>query len=267
MGSNAVLSILLALSFLGPAQLAWGRTYGPLPYQDISDSPFDLAQLGTSFFVEDFEHGVDYATRHLDALDFDYQIVKLKTPGAYSGGHYTTQRSGRGGLAGDFVCTNSFPSSCHSALELTFDQDELGFLPQAVGIVVDTSGFTVSLSAIDAQNQIIDSVTAHGLPMLGFPNQDNAFQWPAEGDPEQPGQLPPDFSLPDPVPQGYTFLGVTHPEGISRIAVSSSLSFIVDEIQYGLLVPEPSTLSLVLVAAYGPTIICRALRRPRRYCA
>jgi hypothetical protein len=238
-------SFFLALSILSLGQSTWGRTFGPLPYQALADSPFNHSQLGTSFFVEDFHNGVDYVTHHLEFLDLDYQTVKFKTPGAYSGAYYNIHGS-RGGLMGGFVCTNSIPPSCSSAVDVSFQKDELGFLPQAVGIALDNASlasvFSVDLVAIDAENQVIETVSAPSFPVFGIP-----------------GAI---------VAQGYTFLGITHPEGISRIVLGSSSIFILREVQYGLLVPEPSTFSLGLATSlilYATHNIFRCRRRQTHF--
>lgn len=207
---------------------------------------FNSSGLGTSFFADDFENGVDHVTVHLDALNFDYQIVKLKSPGATSSATLSSDRYGSA-LHGDTVCTQSIPGSCSTSLDVKFDELELGFLPQAVGIAIDNlalyAGATSSLVAFDSQNQPVATVTAIGTsPLTIFPTFSGS-----DGD-EPIIELPPNITYPDYVPPGYTFLGVSFPGGISRIFVGGNVA-LVSEIQYGLLAPEPSMMYLLFATA------------------
>jgi hypothetical protein len=219
------LSILIIVGYLafGPLTAVRGGSLGPIVIPNLAGNPFGAPNIGTTFFVDDFKDGVDYVTRHLEPLDIDYSLIKLKTPGAYSDAPFFSTGANGNELEGGSICTNSIPGTCSSGLDIFFDRDELGFLPQAVGIAVANSrlyvgdasglyaGAPIGLYGYDTNDQPIDLVTASNTSQSA----------------------------------GYTFLGIINKTGIARIAIQSPGIATISEIQYGQIAPEPSSLLLV----------------------
>jgi hypothetical protein len=118
---------------------------------------------------------------------------------------------------------------------VTFDQSQLGFLPQAIGLAVSGYGI-VSLSAYDANDNLIATVAPTSIFTPPPPGGDIVF-----------------------LPPSTAFFGAQYAGGIARFIISSNDAvFQADDLQYGRLVPEPASLCSVAVAACA---LC--LRRKR----
>lgn len=224
--------VIVAVATMTVAPMARAESIGPLPYNGVADSPFDMSGLGTTFFLDDFSQPLHVFHRELPPYGIPFRFATLSTPGV--------EISGTVGWTGANIvtvggCTNSIPASCFSGLSFEFDATELGFLPHAVGFAV--SGFgTIGLSAYDAQGRLVASTTAE--PYLGYFDD-----------------------LPIPPPPS-SFIGATYTGGISRIAVGSNeVMFELDDFQYGQLVPEPA--SALLVASALLFITARRRRPPQ----
>lgn len=219
--------------------------FGPTPYLSQADSPFNLSGLGSTFFLEDFEDGL-INTPGLNLFDGDGGLTDaiVLPPGAFTdsvdGDDGVIDGSGRAGHslldAGGIIGRPVFVR----AISFVFDPDELGILPTAFGFVWTDgppSSAEVALFTWNAEGDSIDFV-----PMLvgGI------------GDGDLDGGTVED-----------RFFGIRRDDGIAAVQIvslseDSSLSFEIDHVQYGIFVPEPSTILLVSILI---TIIAAA-RKP-----
>ena len=199
---------------------------GPLQYASFVDSPFAGRGVAGHFFVEEFN--TRPALIFHDVNGFETPYSKPSTPGVEIEPNVDWQ--------GDSIqvsggCTASIPGSCFSSIGFAFDATQLGSLPQAVGIAVTGFG-RVTLRAYDFNSNLVATV-----PLT------NIFT------------APPGVDFP---PPSTTFLGAEYAGGIALIVVNSTDPILqADDLQYGQLVPEPSSISLAVIG------LC-FVRTPRR---
>jgi hypothetical protein len=232
--------IALTLHFSGAHIVA--ETIGPLLYHDATDSPFNLSGLGVDFFLEDFSRGIELIPRDPAAPHFSDRIAKFSTPGVY-------ETSGRVSLLpdGKLHALSKFAnfSANEVVVELSFEfaPQELGQLPQAVGFVASNAS-PLTVSFYGPTGTLVETLTAPVAP------------------------------LPDPIPRlggledtiefyrRDRFFGAIHPAGISRVEfLSPARNAMIDDFQYGQLIPEPAG---VLLAGIGWMAALAALRRRSR---
>jgi hypothetical protein len=241
---------LLALVLLSfAAQSALGATlYGPTPYRSAADSPFDLSGLGSTFYLEDFEDG-ELNTPGISWLGPPGIVLEPGTltdsvdgdDGVIDG----LGRDGRSlrsvGISVDF----SDPPNVSLITSYKFDATALGFLPNAFGFVW-TDGPPLGAVVID----VLDDAG----------NIRNHYYWPETGY----GTIGDEFF--DGGTADDSFYGIYDPNGFSRIVVWTHTrddqfnSFELDHLQYGVIVPEPSTMA----CAATVILVCLLPRHTRR---
>lgn len=204
---------------------------GPTPYLSAADSPFPVDGSNPNFFLEDFEdpptdippdfsgggaidspgiHVIYGSTGHGLSVDADDGVI---------------DGSGADGVSATAVGVGFSSLGSLYSFDIQFDYGELGFLPTAVGLVLtDGAGFLSGLEVYDAGGNRRDFGT-------------------------QAIDLQPNTTADD------RFLGVINSAGISRLSfgktildASPSDILRLDHLQYGLFVPEPSSLALLLTA-------------------
>lgn len=206
---RSLLAVLIVGVVAGRAP-ATPTCFGPSPYLQKSDSPFDMSGLGTTFFLDDFEGptrvaGVTPSTGSLvgfpmsiiDSVDADDGTID----GSGLMGHSWFSGDGAGGVT------------------WTFDPVTLGGFPTEAGIVWTDGGGQVSFKAIaaDGTTVLCDS-----------------------GPVSDPGVFP------DGSNNGETaedrFFGVADADGIASIFLSNSSGGIeMDHVQFGAIVPTSTT--------------------------
>ncbi len=232
--------LLLALGvttcLISPESKA-GQLIGPVPYRSAADSPFNLSELGATFFLEDFEDG---ALNTIGVRQFA-QPGSVLAPDdmtdSVDGDDGIFDGFGREGHALQSISKSvdlSDPPGVFLSLHFEFNAFELGFLPNAFGFAwTDGPAFgAVIIDVWDDQNTIRDH---HYWP----PSSDDRI-----GDDTLDGATNEDF-----------FLGIYGPSGLSKVIVttfthdSNINSFELDHLQYGLAVPEPNTVQLIAIAS------------------
>ncbi|MBL8066892.1 MAG: hypothetical protein JNM28_00405 [Armatimonadetes bacterium] len=197
---------LIALACLG-ASVAWGEGFGPTPYLQASDSPWN-SYTWSYHHLEDFEdnllnvpgvtvdHGNPYSNpANCDSVDAD--------DGTIDGS----------GLLGHSL----FYTSGSTGVKFTFDANALGQLPNYAGIVWTDGGGATTFTAFDANGVQIGQIiatTADGASN-GQTAEDRFYGWHSDA-------------------------------GIGSIHIKNASGGIeVDHLQYGLgqPVPEPATFS------------------------
>jgi ELWxxDGT repeat protein len=113
------------------------RVFGPSPYLSSADSPFDLSQLGTNFWLEDFEDGL------LNTTGVSANAGSVRAPSTLTDSVDADDGAidGSGHLGSDYLVR---PGS--TGVSFQFDSTALGGLPSHVGIVI-TNGFGGSPSS------------------------------------------------------------------------------------------------------------------------
>lgn len=230
------LVIALALICVPEVSARAGFLFGPRPYLSQADSPFDLSGLGTTMFLEDFEQGVPTTpgipTEYgvfveppgplTDSVDADDGVID-----GYGNDGYSL-RSQNNHVEG-------FPTvHVHHWIPLDIDTDALGFTPNVFGFVLTDGPPLASLFVMlmDNERHLLKTY-AWGEPYIE-PLFDHSFDGGTAED---------------------KFFGIYEPEGITFIQVGiltrdeTVTSFEMDHVQYGLAVPEPSTITLSLVAS------------------
>lgn len=211
---------LCALFFC--AATSFAAILGPSPYLRASDSPFAGGSF-TYFHLEDFESGalsVPGVT-----LSTDWVVL---SPGVFTDSADADDGTVDGsGTAGRSL----YSGNSQGELTVTFNALALGGLPTHAGLVWTDVGAVsgpvsavgpVTFSAFDVADVLIGTIGPVDL-----------------GDGTATGGTAED-----------RFFGVTHAGGISRIviAMSTSIDWEVDHIQYGLAltaIPEPATFALL----------------------
>jgi hypothetical protein len=115
----------------------------------------------------------------------------------------------------------------------------LGWLPQAVGFVTSNAG-PVTLEFYGPDGGIVETLSAPAAPL--------------PDDPDLTG-------LADAIRtyQRTRFFGAMHIRGISRVDVTAMMrSTVIDDFQFGRLIPEPSAMTLAVLA-----LLIRAVRYRR----
>jgi hypothetical protein len=225
------LFVVVALSG-SPLITTFAATFGPTPYLSAADSPFTGLPFGF-FHLENFEDGL------------------LNTPGVFVNAGAIVVGPGVSidsvdaddgaidgfGQAGLSLYSNNGGASL-SNFTFTFDAGVLGGLPTHAGVVWTDVGFAlagdnfggpVSAEAFDSANLSIGTI---GPVFLG-------------GDGTVDGATAED-----------RFFGFSNVSGISRlvISMSNSTDWEVDHLQYGLLVPEPASVVLVIGMLVGAVV-------------
>ncbi|MDC0937061.1 hypothetical protein OAS39_12310 [Pirellulales bacterium] len=222
--------LLLAVGYANQLQYSYAAfTFlGPIPYLSAADSPFPIDGSNPTFFLEDFEDGVVNLPGISDAANRIFSNglrAPSSTTDSVDGDDGAIDGSGtggwalRGGLSGPFG-----PSSGVNGLNLRFEfsADELGFYPNAFGIVW-TDGTPPSRVNIGAWNDQLIPIGGDGAGGLG----DSSILGETMED---------------------RFFGFTTNESIAVLVVSIShlgkpedfeLFTEIDHIQYGRLIPAP----------------------------
>jgi hypothetical protein len=192
-------------------------------YRQESDSPFSwkLPELGTDFWLEDFEDGA------LNTLGLSADRGLIRAPG-----NLTDSVDGDGAglldnLGRDGYAWRDYPVSEAPSITFSFDAADLGGLPSMAGLVW-TDGNEAALYTFEAFD-------GEGIS-LGTLN-------PQLGDGIHGGSTAAD-----------RFLGVSYDGGISAIRISADFGAIeLDHIQFGdiMTVPAPSAVGLLGLALLG----------------
>lgn len=209
--------------------------YGPTPYLQASDSPFEGTAF-TYFHRETFESG---------ALAVPGVVASAGIPGLPS--NFTDSVDGDDGNVDGFGSAGHswYSGGTASILSFTFSATALGTLPTHAGIVWT-----------DVGNVLAGSTFSGGVAFEAFDAGGTSL-----------GTIGP-VTLGLTAATGETaedrFFGVSNPGGISRItiAMNNSVDWEVDHLQYGstLPVPEPQTYALMLA---GLGLVGWAARRRR----
>jgi hypothetical protein len=241
-------------------------------YQSFSDSPFIARDDGTSLFLEDFEDGELNTPGIVQTLGSMAQAVVLQ-PGSFTdsvdgddGAVDGSGNSGRSLRSTLYTFQPTDPVVSTSYMAFGFSQHELGFLPNAFGLVW-TDGFS----------KLGDTYGGNRL-RIELLNRDRDLIFRADfysfGDNERTGQTMED-----------RFVGVAGIDGIAYADVfytyiSTGDSLEIDHLQYGrLAVPEPSSVTswsacaLVFICVIqqvnrkrsGAYVLLKRLHRDRDY--
>ena len=184
------------------------RLFGPARYLSEADSPFDLSELGTSFFLEDFEDS-ELNTPGLSPIG-----VLIRMPGSSTDsvdgddGNVNGDGTLGSSLEPSFtLCNHGVDASCWWSFGLNFDPVFDGQLPNAVGFVVTDSAIRedITLTFYDDHGDVIAITTESGL-----------------GDSLDNGGTDED-----------RFLGLANAGGISTLWIRSAQRFEIDHLQYG----------------------------------
>lgn len=192
---------------------------GPTPYRSAADSPFNLSGLGTTFFLEDFEDlvpqpGLDIGPDPI--LEIVRQIGSSvdADDGVIDDSRFTGFSAGPN-MVIDAALTTEI-------IQFKFDVGMLGFVPTAVGLVI-TSG-----AGPDSGVTVVDNdgnratFSTNSLVINSFSSADDRF------------------------------IGILNPAGIVQVEFFargfSAPGVLVDHVQYGRTMPEPSTFLITLLA-------------------
>lgn len=224
---------LVLASILGTAMFANPATaqeLGPTPYLSFADSPFNPASFDW-FYLEDVEDG---------AINTPGLIVT--GPGECISGTSCFVNSGlidSVGNGGDGNVGHSIWAN--GSLTITFDQNVLGSLPTAAGLVWTDGVNPITFQAFDQNGNPI------GPPIIGM-HADGSFTGGTDED---------------------RFYGALNPGGISMLTISDPSGIEIDHVQYGGffaavngLLPEPGTWATMLLG-FG-AIGCALRRRKAR---
>jgi hypothetical protein len=225
-----ILCVVLTLCTIRKSCHAAFVFLGPSPYFSVADSPFPLFS-NPNFQFEDFEDD--------DCIpgpgvfcggEFDVMGARLVTGGIVLGSSVDSDdgvidNSGQTAYSGlaDPVFGNPDLTRVTNILEVQFDREPLGFLPDAVGFVwTSGAGSLSSVRVFDAEGEPF-TFSGANLSLSPFGSSDDRF------------------------------VGFVNPLGINRIEVvrttltSEPDQFApqIDHLQFGRLIPEPSTLALL----------------------
>jgi hypothetical protein len=222
---------------VGECYGAW-MFIGPTPYRSVADSPFPIG-INANFFMEDFEDGllntVGILQRNTFPLPGDQGLAIVRSPG-----FSTDSVDADDGILDGFGSNgHSFTSVVHVTvpidpprhqfrIEFEFDEIDLGFLPDSFGFVWTDGPAMSSLG--------LRIVTQNGTEFI--PDAITGL-----------GDLGRDGSSSDDV-----FFGVIGTDPIRTVTViggfrgdlTSPPEIEIDHIQYGLTIPEPSTIALAM---------------------
>lgn len=233
---------LVLVAIVAQATPASTVSFGPTPYLSAADSPFDLSGLGATFWLEDFEDG-ELNTPGVWHPFLEFNSGAIRGPGADTDSVDADDGiiDGDGSLGHSFqafdeICTSQ---TCRRNAFFVFDPRVLGGYPSAVGIVITDASVpslhfrNAGISALDVDGNVIAEVSARNL-----------------GDVSMNGNTSDDY-----------FFGIQADRGIATLAISDTpgWNLELDHLQYGMVVPEPSSLSLFLVFAISG-ILCHSKR-------
>jgi ELWxxDGT repeat protein len=206
--------------------------YGPSPYLSAADSPFDRSQLGTNFWLEDFEDG------QLNTPGVSASAGSVRGPSTLT----DSVDADDGTIDGDGHLGHSYlvrPGS--TSVTFTFDRQALGGLPSEAGIVI-AGGFAVAPPSVE----FFDAGGA-SLGVVFDPVRDDGVKTTAHD----------------------RFIGMSHTGGISMIKIATTgtgnSGLEVDHLQYGAIVPPEGSLALWTTdgTAVGTTSIVNLGFQPR----
>jgi hypothetical protein len=196
---------------------------GPLPYLSAADSPFDLIGPGSTFFLEDFED-LNYTPGVVEFVNGFY--VGAGGQGAsVDADDGAIDGSGANGYSAGYTQYAETTFSAIHSIEFTFDQNALGYLPTAVGLVLTGGGALTGFSATDGHGNSA-GISLSGHNFVNSSTSDDRF------------------------------VAVLNPDGLSTVSFSALTITIppftfnfprADHLQYGKLVPEPSTSLIVMM--------------------
>ena len=221
---------------------------GPTPYLSAADSPFPIGSNST-FHLEDFEDDPGCVPGPGSLCGGG----KLDAPGVRSiygsTGHGISvdaddgmiDGSGADGASATAAPVFFTPLSTFVAFQIEFDADVLGYYPTAVGIVLtDGAGFLSGLTVHDADGNVMNYGTG-------------------------------DIDLDPHATSDDRFVGVLNPDGISMLMFGKTILDAtptntprIDHLQFGVLVPEPSSICLVymMLGALGFALVLSVRQRP-----
>jgi hypothetical protein len=229
----AVSALWLVLD--APTLCRAGVTFlGPTPYLSKADSPFPVDGSNPNFLLEDFEDGSFIAPGIVLPSDPNARGVVLSagqlltnSVDADDGQIDGMGRNGRALMSSVYTTNLVDPPTINSYISLLFDVGQLGFLPTAFGFVwtYGRQNSVVRMDVFDGNANEIGYSTFVGI-----------------------GNGTDNDTLDD------RFLGVRSSEGIGGVLITSSYPgdpwfFEIDHVQYGLQVPEPLTISMLIVSA------------------
>lgn len=220
--------------------------FGPTPYLSQADSPFNLSGLGSTFFLEDFEDGlINTPGLHIsqslggatvnppgsltDSVDADDGAID----GSGTAGHSLLHTGG-------FFFIPSGPPAFLRTILFEFNAAELGFVPNTFGFVW-TDGAPRSEILLETTNGEGDSVVSPFFETFDADLGDDSFGGETSED---------------------RFLGIMRDDGIASLTifvqtrgVDNNVPFEIDHVQYGLLIPEPSIMVMLLGGILSITIV------------
>lgn len=225
--------LLICLVVFSPASvtplLGEITVLAPTQYLSAADSPFDMAGLGTTFFLEDFED---------DVLDLPPGILSINSvitePGpltdSVDGDDGLPDGSGSGGhsLKSIFQYVNpSLPPITNTVMVFQFDEQQLGFLPKSFGFVW-TDGMPNSRLSV-----LVFEANSQGGAIFE-PLMDSSYT----------GQTGED-----------RFIGFTSTSGITWVSMENQVAtfdfvdqFEIDHVQFGMQTPEGSSWICAILA-------------------
>lgn len=194
-----------------------GIIFNDTSYLDESDSPFDLFDPGSEFFLEDFEDGL------LNAPGLSAFGGEIRFPSAFTDSVDTDDGSLDGfGIGGHNYWAFFGTDGLGPVARFEFNEKVLGALPTSAGLVWTDGNYFATT--------IFEAFGPNG-ESLGF----SEFIF---GDDSHRGETGED-----------RFIGITFAGGISAIEIRADLGRIeVDHIQYGNLVPAPAAFGLLGLA-------------------
>ena len=231
---------------------------GPTSYLSAADSPFAPYLGGPDFYLEDFEDGElntpGVSQRNLFPIFGDASLGRISTPGPETDSVDADDKvldglgtDGYSLQSNHVIIVDMIPPIVSFALAVQFDEEVLGYLPNAFGIVwtdgpVDSS---FSLRVTTGAGDVITSPLQNPI-----------------GDDSRGGTTGEDF-----------FVGVLHPDGIADVEIRGGFvgtrqpptAIEVDHLQYGVIVPETRSVTGAIVALVLQVMVFGT--RPSRECA
>jgi hypothetical protein len=213
---------------LGYAQVTF---LPPTPYLSAADSPFDISGLGKTFFLEDFEDGVfdwppgvttsGFLVNGPGPLTDSVDADDVAIDGFGTAGHSL--------MFQNFIVNPTNPPTWNTGIDIYFNEQQLGFLPNVFGFVW-TDGMPTSVLSVAVRD-------GNG--------QWRAFIHEALMHTNYSGETAEDH-----------FIGIQSEYKITQVSVTNAIrtpnfvnQFEMDHIQFGLIVPEPSAAIIAHLAA------------------
>jgi hypothetical protein len=235
---RALLALIL-VTFAAQSVSAATVFLGPSPYLSAADSPFDLTELGSTFFLEDFEDG-ELNTPGIEQYGNPANFAIVRPPSTLTDSVDADDGfldgSGHSGNSLQVTLAATFPPLTADSLSLEFDVTALGFIPTAFGFVWTdgTPDSSIRMTVFDESRNVVAS-HYFGDPLFGD-----------LGDQRFDGTTAED-----------RFFGVVNPDGFYAVGITSYFvderqeAFELDHVQYGLAVPEPDSASLAFPFVLG----------------